>query len=120
GEKITATKINGLYWMYWGDKYIWTATSTDLIHWQPHQQTPDKNYDSVYAAYNISGLQIALPTRKNKFDCDLVESGPPAMLTNKGILLIYNSRNIPSIGDTGLPKGTYTVSQVLFDKNEPG
>lgn len=118
-DHIIAAKINGLYWMYWGDKYIWLATSTDLIHWSPMQQTPDKNFDSVYSGYNISQLKIALPTRKNKFDCDLVESGPAAMITDKGILLIYNSRNIPSIGDTSLPEGTYTVSQVLFDKNNP-
>lgn len=118
--KIIAQKINGLYWMYWGDKYIWLATSTDLIHWTPLQQQTDKNYDSVYAHYNISNLKIALPTRKHNFDCDIVESGPPAMFTDKGILLIYNSRNIPSIGDTSLPEGTYTVSQVLFDKYDPG
>ena len=118
-EKIIAQKIDGLYYMYWGDKYIWLASSPDLIHWNPLQQTPDKNFDSVYANYNISSLKIAIPTRKNKFDCDLVESGPPAMLTDKGIRLIYNSRNIPSIGDTGLPEGTYTVSQVLLDKNNP-
>ena len=116
---IVAAKINGLYWMYWGDKYIWLASSADLIHWSPAQQTPDKNFDSVYSNYNISKLKIALPTRKNKFDCDLVESGPPAMLTDTGILLIYNSRDIPSIGDTSLPLGTYTVSQVLFDKHDP-
>jgi predicted GH43/DUF377 family glycosyl hydrolase len=119
-QKIIAQKINGLYYMYWGDKYIWLASSTDLIHWKPLLQTPDKNLDSVYANYNISLLKIAVPTRKNKFDCDLVESGPPAIFTKKGILLIYNSRNIPSIGDTSLPEGTYTVSQALFDKNDPG
>jgi predicted GH43/DUF377 family glycosyl hydrolase len=118
-NKIIAAKINGVYNMYWGDKYIWLATSIDLIHWSPEQQTADKNFDSVYSGYNISNLKIAIPTRNNKFDCDLVESGPPAMLTDKGILLIYNSRNIPSIGDTSLPKGTYTVSQVLLDKNVP-
>ncbi len=118
-NKIIASRINGLYYMYWGDKYIWTATSTDLIHWAPLQQTPNKSFDSVYAGADISALQIAVTTRKNKFDCDLVESGPPAMFTSKGILLMYNSRNIPSIGDTNLPAGTYTVSQILLDKNEP-
>jgi predicted GH43/DUF377 family glycosyl hydrolase len=118
--KIVAKKINGTYWMYWGDKYIWLASSADLVHWSPALQLPDKNFDSVYAGYNVSGLKIAIPTRKNKFDCDLVESGPPAMYTNQGILLIYNSRDIPSIGDTTLPLGTYTVSQALLDKNEPG
>jgi predicted GH43/DUF377 family glycosyl hydrolase len=119
-QKIIAQKINGFYYMYWGDKYIWLASSPDLIHWKPLQQTPDKNFDSAYAGYNISSLKIAIPTRKNMFDCNIVESGPPAMLTDKGILLIYNSRNIPSIGDTSLPEGTYTVSQVLLDKNDPG
>ncbi len=118
-NKIVASKINNLYWMYWGDKYIWTATSPDLIHWSPQQQAPDKSFDSLYAGYNISDLKIAIPTRKNKFDCDLVESGPPAMLRENGVLLIYNSRNISSIGDMGLPEGTYTVSQVLLDKNNP-
>lgn len=118
-SEITAEKINGLYWMYWGDKYIWLASSPDLLHWTPLQQTPDNNYDSVYAGYNISNLKIAIPTRKKMFDCDIVESGPPAMLTSKGILLVYNCRNVPAIGDTSLPEGTYTVSQVLLDKNEP-
>jgi predicted GH43/DUF377 family glycosyl hydrolase len=57
--------------------------------------------------------------RKGKFDSDLVEPGPPAMLTDKGILLIYNSRNVPSKGDTTLAEGTYAASQILFDKNDP-
>jgi predicted GH43/DUF377 family glycosyl hydrolase len=50
----------------------------------------------------------------------LVESGPPAMLTDQGIVLIYNSRNVPSFGDKSLAEGTYTVCQVLFDKKNPG
>jgi predicted GH43/DUF377 family glycosyl hydrolase len=58
-------------------------------------------------------------TRNKKFDSDLVESGPPAMLTDEGILLIYNSRNIPAIGDTSLPEGTYAAGQVLIDRNDP-
>jgi predicted GH43/DUF377 family glycosyl hydrolase len=64
-------------------------------------------------------LKIVIPTRSKKFDSDLVESGPPAMITAKGILLIFNSRNIPAIGDTSLPEGTYAASQVLLDKNDP-
>jgi predicted GH43/DUF377 family glycosyl hydrolase len=118
---IIASKINGNYWMYWGDKYIWLAASTDLIHWLPVPKSGNEvqDYDSLYSNYDISKLKIAIPTRKDKFDCDLVESGPPAMLTDKGILLIYNSRNIRSIGDSGLPEGTYTVSQALLDKNDP-
>ena len=118
-DKIIAKKINDKYWMYWDDKYILTATSNDLIHWVPQTTSAKTEYDSVYANDNISELKITVPTRKKMFDADLVESGPPAMFTDKGILLIYNSRNIPSIGDTSLPFGTYTVSQVLLDKNDP-
>jgi beta-1,2-mannosidase len=64
-------------------------------------------------------LKVVLPTREGKFDSDLVESGPPAMLTDQGILLIYNSRNMQAYGDKSLPDGTYTAGQVLFDKNNP-
>ena len=119
--KIIATKINGKYWMYWGDVFIWTATSDDLIHWTPlemkdgeHAKDSLKNW-----AVDMPALQIIVPTRNKKFDSDLVESGPPAMLTDKGILLIYNSKNLRSIGDTTLPEGTYAAAQVLFDKNDP-
>lgn len=118
--KPVAAKVNGKYEMFWGDKYIWLATSDDLIHWLPVETNDtNKNYDSVYSGNNISHLKIAIPTRKKMYDCDLVESGPPAMITTNGILLIYNSRNIPAIGDSSLPFGTYTVSEVLLDKNDP-
>ena len=32
---------------------------------------------------------------------------------------MYNSRNVPSKGDTRLPEGTYTASQILLDGNDP-
>jgi predicted GH43/DUF377 family glycosyl hydrolase len=48
-----------------------------------------------------------------------VESGPPAMLTDKGIVLLYNGRNIPATGDKNLVEGTYTSCQVLLDKTDP-
>jgi len=120
GQPIAA-KINGKYWMYWGDTQIWTATSDDLINWTPlemkaGEQPPVKLRSQ---ALNMPQLKIALPTREGKFDSDLVESGPPAMLTDKGIVLIYNSRNVPSFGDKTLSEGTYAPSQVLFDKNDP-
>src|SRR5690349_17285338 len=63
--KIVATKVNGKYWMYWGDKYIWAATSDDLLNWQPIETAPDTQQasDSVYADFNISSLKIVVPTR---------------------------------------------------------
>lgn len=119
--KIIACKINGKYWMYWGDQNIWAATSTDLIHWEPFEMQVDETAPIPLKgqALNMPQLKIIIPTRDKKFDSDLVEPGPPAMLTEKGILLIYNSRNLKHIGDTSLADGTYTAGQVLLNRNNP-
>jgi len=119
--RIVATKIKGKYWMYWGDAQIWLATSDDLIHWTPLEMAPGEKPPVPLRAQALTlpNLKVVLPTRAGKFDSDLVESGPPAMLTDQGIRLIYNSRNVPAIGDKSLPEGTYTAAQALFDKNDP-
>jgi predicted GH43/DUF377 family glycosyl hydrolase len=105
GGKIVATKVNGKYWMYWGDKDIWAATSDDLIHWTPVE--------------SASALKVVLASRSGHWDSNLVESGPPAMLTENGILLIYNGMNRRSSGDTCLPEGMYGGGQVLLDSKDP-
>ncbi len=119
--KIIAAKLNDKYWMYWGDQNIWAATSTDLINWEPIEMKANEKAPITLKgqALNMPLLKIVVPTRDKMFDADLVESGPPAMLTDKGILLIYNSRSLKNIGDTSLPDGTYTAGQVLLDKNDP-
>ena len=33
--KQVITKINGKYFMYWGEEHVYAATSTDLVNWQP-------------------------------------------------------------------------------------
>ena len=119
--KIIAAKINGKYWMYFGDVFIYAATSDDLVHWTPVELKPGEKPIVALKneALNMPDLKIVVPTRDGKFDSDLVESGPPAMLTEQGIVLIYNSRNLRSIGDTSLADGTYTAGQVLLDRNDP-
>jgi beta-1,2-mannosidase len=118
---IIATKINGTYWMYWGDQYIWAATSVDLLNWTPVEMGPDEvpPLGLSGVALNMPDLKIVVPTRLLKFDSDLCESGPPAIITDSGILLIYNGRNILPIGDPSLPDGTYAAGQVLLDKKNP-
>lgn len=116
-----AVRINGKYWMYWGDKFIWAATSGDLINWKPVEMQADEKPPVPLRGYALTmpDLKIIVPTRKDKFDNDLVEPGPPAILTEQGILLIYNGRNTPGSGDPSLPEGTYCGGQVLLDKNDP-
>ncbi|HET9746253.1 MAG TPA: glycoside hydrolase family 130 protein [Chitinophagaceae bacterium] len=103
--KAVAVKVQGKYCMYWGDTDIFLAVSDDLVNWVP-------------VIISEKGETVFGP-RPKMFDSDLVEPGPPAMFTDEGIVLIYNSRNARSKGDTSLADGTYAASQILFDKNNP-
>ncbi len=105
GNKIIAQKINGKYWMYFGDTDLFLATSDDLINWQPVEEN--------------NKIKSILQPRKGYFDSRLVESGPYALLTEKGIVLIYNGMNLDSGGDSTLAKGAYCAGQALFDTNDP-
>ncbi len=105
GEKIIAQKINGKYWMYFGDTDLFLATSDDLITWHPLEEN--------------NKIKSILQPRKGYFDSRLVESGPYALLTEKGILLIYNGMNLDSGGDSTIAKEAYCAGQALFDANDP-
>ena len=95
---ILAEKIHAEYWMYWlgtaGDKtdQMGLSRSKDLVHWTEVTKTP------------------ILPRRPGKFDSRVVEPGPPPILTEKGILLIYNG------ADDNL---VYRVGIAIFDRNDP-
>lgn len=121
GGRVVATRIQGKYWMYWGDQFIWAATSEDLIHWTPIEMSAGEKPPVPLRnqALTMKDLKIVIPTRDGYFDNDLVEPGPPAMITDQGILLIYNGRNTPGDGDSTLPSGTYSGGQVLLDKTDP-
>src|ERR1051325_11252499 len=58
-------------------------------------------------------------SRPKKFDSDLVEPGPPALLREDGILLLYNGVNAKQGGDVNLPAGNFASGQLLFDKHDP-
>jgi beta-1,2-mannosidase len=107
--------------MYYGDVNIWAATSTDLVHWTPvlYQKGEQPIKNLRHNAGEIAEVKTVFGPRPKYFDSDLVEPGPPAMITDKGILLLYNGRNIPAIGDPALAEGTYAAGQVLLDKNNP-
>jgi predicted GH43/DUF377 family glycosyl hydrolase len=105
GERIVAEPINGKYWMYFGDTDLFMATSEDLIHWQPIEEN--------------GALKPVLRPRPGQFDSRLVESGPYALLTPHGILLLYNGMNLDQGGDPDLPAGAYCSGQALFDANDP-
>ena len=106
GKQVIA-KIDGKYWMYWGEKFVNVATSTDLVNWEPML---DENGEF---------LKVMTP-RAGKFDSDLTECGPPAILTDKGILLLYNGKNKSGAeGDTLYTANSYCAGQALFDAKNP-
>lgn len=115
GDRFVATRINGKYCMYFGESKIFLAQSDDLIHWTPvaypaHFLDPHDYTTHFHAVFG---------TRMHRFDSSLVEPGPPALLTEDGILLLYNGRNAANMGDPNLSDGTYSGGQVLMDPHDP-
>lgn len=78
--KQVLTKIDGKYFMYWGEHAVYAATSDDLVNWTPILD--EKNE-----------LATVIKPRPQYFDSALTECGPPAILTDKGIVLLYNGKN---------------------------
>jgi beta-1,2-mannosidase len=105
--KQVITKINGKYWLYWGEHHVYAATSSDLINWQP--------------VLNKNGkLKELISPRRGFFDSDLTECGPPALMTKNGILLFYNGKNKSgNDGDKRYNGDSYCAGQVLFDLKDP-
>lgn len=107
-DKIVIEKLNGKYFMYWGEHSIYAATSDNLIDWDP--VLDEKNE-----------LKVLASPRKGYFDSLLTECGPPALLTDDGIVLLYNGKNgnHDGKGDPNYPSGAYCAGQILFDAKDP-
>ncbi len=97
--RLKAVRINGKYWMYWGEGTIANATSDDLVHWRMGE--------------------AVLKTRPGKFDSSLAEAGPSAVLTAQGIVMLYNGKNNATGGDPSLSPEVYAAGQALFDAKDP-
>jgi len=106
GDRLVATKVNGKYWMYFNVPDVLVATSDDLISWTPVEDD------------NGRPLKVLSP-RPGYFDSWLVEAGPPAILAERGIVLLYNAGNSGRYGDGSVPARTYTAGQALFDARNP-
>jgi predicted GH43/DUF377 family glycosyl hydrolase len=95
---IVPEKIDGKYWMYWlgtaADKtdQMGLSYSEDLLHWTEATETP------------------VLPRRPGKFDSRVVEPGPSPILTESGIVLIYNGADYKLVYRTGV---------AVFDRKNP-
>ena len=85
-------KINGKYWMLFGEYQIWIASSNDCIHFQHHK--------GPFLTARGEGF----------FDEMFIEAGPPPIRTEKGWLVLYH----------GIDKEyTYRLGYLLLDLNDP-
>src|SRR5207302_1119020 len=95
---IIPEKINGKYWMYFlgtsADNRDQTglASSRDLIHWTEATGAP------------------VLPVRAGQFDSRVAEPGPAPIVTEKGIVLVYNGADDKLVYRTGI---------AVFDLHDP-
>jgi predicted GH43/DUF377 family glycosyl hydrolase len=99
---IVSEKINGKWWMYYlgtrkdpdgqARDFMGVASSTDLLHWKDATQKP------------------VLDGRPGAFDSRVMEPGPAPILTQAGILLLYNGADDHLV---------YGPGWVLFDRQNP-
>jgi beta-1,2-mannosidase len=113
--RCIARKIDGHYWMYWGEGEIHLATSEDLVRWTPVEDADHQP-------------KVLMRARPRKFDSGLPEVGPPPVLTKDGIVLVYNGKNAAGANgkdsagadrDPALAAGAYSVGQALFAADDP-
>ncbi len=106
GGRLIAARIQGKYWMYWGEVQVRLATSPDLIRWTPVEDSSGK-------------AVVLLHNRPRHFDSAFPEVGPPSLLTDHGIVLIYNGKNSEKNGAPGIAGGAYSDGQALFSADDP-
>ncbi|HEY0795315.1 MAG TPA: glycoside hydrolase family 130 protein [Acidisarcina sp.] len=106
GNRLIAIRINGKYWMYWGEGAIHLATSVDLIGWTPVEDA-------------LGQPLVVLAKRPGHFDSGFPEVGPPPVLTTQGIVLINNGKNDPDSGDPSLGANAYAAGEAFFRAEDP-
>jgi len=99
---ILNQKVDGKWWMYYlgtrmdpdgkARDYMGLASSEDLLQWSDATEKP------------------VIDRRPNAFDSRVMEPGPPPILTDNGILLLYNGAD---------EKLVYRTGWVLFDRRDP-
>jgi len=102
--RLVAARIDGKFWMYWGEVQVRLASSADLIHWTPVESAPGKPV-------------VVLERRRGLFDSGFPEVGTPPILTDRGVLVFYNGKNAEngSDPDPEIGQGAYSVGEALFD-----
>ncbi len=99
---IFPKKINGKYWMMFGEYTIWLAASDDLIVW------------------NVISAPMVESRSEKYFDSAFVEMGPPPIETEKGWLVLYHGIDSNAVYRIGFLLLDFENPQkILFRSTEP-
>lgn len=74
GGVLLPQKIGGRFVMYYAKEEMRLAFSNDLLHWFPQAEP-------------------ILRLRADKFDSDMIDVGPPPLIVDSTVVLLYNARN---------------------------
>lgn len=100
GSIVQNYKHDGNFVMYFGDKVLHIAYSKNLKNWRVEEKP-------------------VLTARESHFDNYLVEGGPPPIVTDAGILMIYNSAKAGPAYKGGTKWLSYSPGIAIFAKNDP-
>lgn len=110
GDRLVASRIDGLFWMFFGEHFLHAATSADLVHWSPvlmdaaHERSPVRGIERpVFAS-----VMWRTPGEH------LLEPGPPAVREGDRIALLYHR-----VGLGRTPVGVYRVFLAEMDTADP-
>ena len=99
GDKLTAVKLHGKYWMYLSFRG-WLESSDDLIHWDPVLDSQGR-------------MKCLFPQYPQYPYCNLAcEAGAAAILTEQGIVYFFNG-----LGRFG-EKEIWSVGQALISPDD--
>lgn len=127
--RLVAARMNGEYWMYWGESDMFVATSTNLVDWTPMLWDKGSGSDNRRSLAHVDTarneatreLRVVQEPRPGHFDSGLVEGGV-AVLTDKGIVHIFNAGDADSPDSQQWKQSShvyYSLGQALFDADDP-
>lgn len=101
GAVVQDYKYRGRYVMYFGEGVVRIAYSSDLKTWEVRDEP-------------------VLTPRDGYFDDHLVEGGPPPIVIDEGILMIYNGvKEVAGYARAAKEWFSYTPAIAIFDKDNP-
>jgi predicted GH43/DUF377 family glycosyl hydrolase len=129
--RLVAARMNDRFVMYWGEGATFAATSEDLVSWTPLEFDAGADRYLTYAPAGSGGswdvhrvrgdlaLRPLLFPRPGRWDALLTEPGPPALLTDEGVILIYNGADLVATTEGVGAVVRYLPGQALFDPLDP-